>query len=277
EFLIRGSFDDFESTFSIDKSTDDFVPKRQEDVEILKAKAWLKLVAESSVNVGDHLSFELTTKKQYSSISSLSSVEVSGVLFREEAGSNVEIGTVEFKSNEVNESPVVAFLRQVQPADANAGGMFANGGSHMLEKPLEINVPTNALAYAVASRDLNPIHRSKYAAILGHLPKGKPIMHGLWTATKVRDLVTQSFGLGFDSNVVDYDVNFDGMVYPGDKLFMQARHIGLDNGKKILSVEVVNGSGERVVSARAVVKQAPMAFVFTGQGSAAVGMGMDRY
>ncbi|KAE9067205.1 Fatty acid synthase subunit beta, partial [Phytophthora fragariae] len=277
EFLIRGSFDDFESTFSIDKSTDDFVPKRQEDVEILKAKAWLKLAAETSVNVGDHLSFELTTKKQYASISSLSSVKVSGVLFREEAGSNVEIGTVEFKSNEVNESPVVAFLRQVQPVDVNAGGMFANGGSHMLEKPLEINVPTNALAYAVASRDLNPIHRSKYAAILGHLPKGKPIMHGLWTATKVRDLVTQSFGLGFDSNVVDYDVNFDGMVYPGDKLFMQARHIGLDNGKKILSVEVVNGSGERVVSARAVVKQAPMAFVFTGQGSAAVGMGMDRY
>ncbi|KAG6574454.1 holo-[acyl-carrier-protein] synthase [Phytophthora cinnamomi] len=237
EFLIRGSFEDFESTFSIDKSTDEFVPSRPEDVEILKAKSWLKLGAETSVNVGDHLSFELTTKKQYASIGSLSSVEVSGVLFRADAGSNVEIGTVEFTSQEVNESPVVAFLRQVQPADTNAGGMFANGGSHMLEKPLEIDVPTNALAYAVASRDLNPIHRSKYAAILGHLPKGKPIMHGLWTATKVRDLVISSFGLGFDSNVVDYDVNFDGMVYPGDKLFMQARHIGLDNGKKVLSVE----------------------------------------
>ncbi|KAF1774831.1 HotDog domain [Phytophthora cactorum] len=236
-----------------------------------------ELAAEASVNIGDHLSFELTTKKQYASIGSLSSVEVTGTLFREEAGSNVELGTVEFKSNDANESPVVAFLRQVQPEDAKANGMFSNGGSHMLEKPLEINVPTNALAYAMASRDLNPIHRSKYAAILGHLPKGKPIMHGLWTATKVRDLVVQNFGLGFDSNVVDYDVNFDGMVYPGDKLFMQARHIGLDNGKKVLSVEVVNGSGERVVSARAVVKQAPMAFVFTGQGSAAVGMGMDRY
>ncbi|RAW22304.1 Fatty acid synthase subunit beta, partial [Phytophthora cactorum] len=277
EFLIRGSFDDFVSTFSIDKSIDAFVPRRQEDVEILKTKSWLRLAAEASVNIGDHLSFELTTKKQYASIGSLSSVEVTGTLFREEAGSNVELGTVEFKSNDANESPVVAFLRQVQPEDAKANGMFSNGGSHMLEKPLEINVPTNALAYAVASRDLNPIHRSKYAAILGHLPKGKPIMHGLWTATKVRDLVVQNFGLGFDSNVVDYDVNFDGMVYPGDKLFMQARHIGLDNGKKVLSVEVVNGSGERVVSARAVVKQAPMAFVFTGQGSAAVGMGMDRY
>ncbi|KAG1701488.1 hypothetical protein DVH05_010789 [Phytophthora capsici] len=277
EFLIRGVFNDFESTFSIDKSTDAFVPLRQEDVEILKTKSWLKLAAGASVDIGDHLSFELTTTKQYASIGSLNSVEVSGTLFREEAGSNVEIGSVAFKSHDVNESPVVAFLRQVQPEDAKAGGMFANGGSHMLEKPLEINVPTNALAYAVASRDLNPIHRSKYAAILGHLPKGKPIMHGLWTATKVRDLVIQSFGMGFDSNVVDYDVNFDGMVYPGDKLFMQARHVGLDNGKKVLSVEVVNASGERVVSARAVVKQSPMAFVFTGQGSAAVGMGMDRY
>ncbi|KAL3671875.1 hypothetical protein V7S43_002543 [Phytophthora oleae] len=277
EFLIRGVFNDFESTFSIDKSTDAFVPRRQEDVEILKAKSWLKLAAGASVDIGDHVSFELTTTKQYASIGSLSSVEVLGTLFREEAGSNVEIGSVAFKSHDVNESPVVAFLRQVQPEDAKSSGMFANGGSHMLEKPLEINVPTSALAYAVASRDLNPIHRSKYAAILGHLPKGKPIMHGLWTATKVRDLVIQSFGLGFDSNVVDYDVNFDGMVYPGDKLFMQARHVGLDNGKKVLSVEVVNASGERVVSARAVVKQSPMAFVFTGQGSAAIGMGMDRY
>ncbi|EGZ21078.1 hypothetical protein PHYSODRAFT_259666 [Phytophthora sojae] len=178
------------------------------------------------------------------------------------AGSKVEIGTVELKSNEVNESPGVAFLHQVQPADANAGGMFANGGSHVPEKPLERNVPTNALAYAVASRDLNPIHRSKYAAILGHLPKGKPIMHA---------------SVCFDSNVVDYDVNFDGMVYPGDKLFMQARHIGLDDGKIVLAVEVVNGFGERVVSTRAVMKQAPMAFVFSDQGSAAVNMGMDRY
>ncbi|KAL4138997.1 hypothetical protein PRIC2_002497 [Phytophthora ramorum] len=277
EFLIRGSFDDFESTFSIDKSTEEFVPSHQEGVEILKAKSWLKLAAEASLNVSDHLVFQLTTKKQYASIGSLSSVEVSGTLLREEAGLKVEIGTVEFKSHDVNESPVVAFLRQVQPEDAKSGGLFANGGSYMLEKPLEIHVPTNALAYAVASRDLNPIHRSKYAAILGHLPKGKPIMHGLWTASKVRDLVIQTFGLGVDSNVVDYDANFDGMVYPGDKLFMQARHIGLDNGKKVLSVEVVNASGERVVSARATVKQAPMAFVFTGQGSATVGMGMDRY
>ncbi|KUF91043.1 Fatty acid synthase subunit beta [Phytophthora nicotianae] len=67
------------------------------------------------------------------------------------------------------------------------------------------------------------------------------------------------------------------MVYPGDKLFMQARHVGQKNGNKILSIEVVNSSSERVITARAVVKQRPTAFVFTGQGSAEVGMGMNRY
>ncbi|TDH65379.1 hypothetical protein CCR75_002038 [Bremia lactucae] len=277
EFLIRGSFNDFESTFSTDKSTDEFVLSRQEDVEIFKTKSWLKLDADATVTVGDHLVMKLTTKKQYASINLLMSVEVSGTLFREEAGSNVELGSIEFESCNVNESPVADFIHQVQPHHAKDSGLFATGGFYLLEKPLVIDVPTDALAYALASRDLNPIHRSKYAAILGHLPEGKPIMHGMWTATKVRDLVIRSFGLGLDSNVVDYDVNFDGMVYPGDKLFMQARHVGLVNGKKVLSIEVVNDCGERVVSARAVVKQAPMAFVFTGQGSAAVGMGMDRY
>ncbi|KAG2828157.1 hypothetical protein PC111_g8279 [Phytophthora cactorum] len=54
----------------------------------------------------------------------------------------------------------MAFLRQMQPEDTKTRGMFANSGSHMLEKPLEINVPTNTLAYAVAFRDPNPIHRS---------------------------------------------------------------------------------------------------------------------
>ncbi|KAK1943247.1 Fatty acid synthase subunit alpha [Phytophthora citrophthora] len=277
EFLIRGSFNDFESTFSIEKSTDVFHLSNQGGVEILKSRSWLSFAAGAVVNVGDSLSFDLTTKKQYASIGALSSVEVSGILCREEAGSNVEIATVDFTSHNVKESPVVAFLRQMKPRGSKPSGMFVNGGSYMLDKPLEINVPTDALAYAVASRDLNPIHRSKYAATLAHLPKGKPIMHGLWTATKVRALAIQSFGQSLDSSIVEYNVTFDGMVYPGDKLFMQARHIGVENGNKVMSIEVVNTSAERVLSVHAVVKQAPMAFVFTGQGSAEVGMGMDRY
>ncbi|KAE9229216.1 hypothetical protein PF005_g3978 [Phytophthora fragariae] len=257
EFLIRGSFN--------------------EDVEILKPKLWPKLAAEASVSVGDNLSFELTTKKQYASINSLSSVEVSGVLCREEAGSKVEIGTVELKSNQVNESPgEAAFLRQLQPADANAGGMFANGGSHVPESrwrsmcrrtrwrtPWLRATPTRFTARSTPPSWATCRWASRSCTVCG--PRRRS---ATWSSRA---------SVCFDSNVVDYDLNFDGMVYPDEKLFMQARHIGLDDGKKVLSVEVVTGSGKRVVSTCAVMKQAPMAFVFTGQGSAAVNMGMDRY
>ncbi|KAE9353979.1 hypothetical protein PF008_g4735 [Phytophthora fragariae] len=255
EFLIRGSFNVFEATFSIDKLTDDV----------------------ASVSVGDNLSFELTTKKQYASINSLSSVEVSGVLCREEAGSKVEIGTVELKSNQVNESPgEAAFLRQLQPADANAGGMFANGGSHVPESrwrsmyrrtrwrtPWLRATPTRFTARSTPPSWATCRRASRSCTVCG--PRRRS---ATWSSRA---------SVCFDSNVVDYDLNFDGMVYPDEKLFMQARHIGLDDGKKILSVEVVTGSGKRVVSTCAVMKQAPMAFAFTGQGSAAVNMGMDRY
>lgn len=276
EFLIRGAFEDFESTFAIESSTHAFTLARVDAAKILESKPWLKFSAK--VEVGDALEFRVTTKKQFASTTKLRLIEVTGALLRKTPESDVEVATVEFSSTTANDSPVLAYLRQTDQESADAtSAIFPTGGYNMLETPLAINVPENALAYAVASRDLNPIHRSPYAAILAKLPHGKPIMHGLWTATKVRDLVVATLGDGRDSNVVDYDVNFDGMVYPGDSLFMQARHIGLDNGRKVVSVEVVNASGERVVSARALVNEPAIAFVFTGQGSAEVGMGMERY
>uniref|UniRef100_K3WEQ6 Fatty acid synthase subunit alpha n=1 Tax=Globisporangium ultimum (strain ATCC 200006 / CBS 805.95 / DAOM BR144) TaxID=431595 RepID=K3WEQ6_GLOUD len=278
EFLIRGKFSDFSSAFTVDDTVECITLTRKDDVQLLVSKPWLTVLPDAApVVVGDILEFKLNTKKQYATMNELASVQVTGAVYRLESGATVHIGDVKVDSNSLNGCPVETFLRQIQPKPANKGSMLPGGGYNMLSTPIEIQVPANALAYAVASRDLNPIHRSNYAAILASLPKGKPIMHGMWTATKVRALVVEQFGSGVDTNVMEYDVNFDGMVYPGDKLYMQARHIGQNAGKKVLSVEIVNELGERVVSARAEVKQPPMAFVFTGQGSAEVNMGMERY
>ncbi|TYZ68250.1 hypothetical protein PybrP1_005286 [[Pythium] brassicae (nom. inval.)] len=278
EFLIRGSFSDFSSVFTVSDSVERVTLGGAFDVRLLSSKPWLTLLPDAApLAVGDTLELKLTTRKQFATMNQLASVQVSGSVFRVSSGASVRIADVAVDSDAVNDSPVDVCLQQIAPTRGSQGSMFSNGGYNALEKPRKIHVPADALAYAVASRDLNPIHRSRYAATLAKLPKGKPIMHGMWTATKVRALVVELFGSGVDTNVVEYDASFDGMVYPGDTLFMQVRHIGQRAGKKVLSVEVVNELGERVVSARAEVKQPPMAFVFTGQGSAEVGMGMERY
>ncbi|GLD97526.1 hypothetical protein PINS_up006216 [Pythium insidiosum] len=278
EFLIRGKFNDYENTFSIEMSTSRMSLHAQTEVQNLEAMVWFKAQpGVAVVSVGDTLEVVTSTTKRFTSPTHLASVQVSGSIFRLLPGDAKEqVASITFESVEAQESPVKVFIDSL-PQQQSASTVIPDGGYTLLEQPLEIQVPSSALEYAVASRDLNPIHRSKYAAVLANLPGGKPIMHGMWTATKVRALIVEHFGRESDSNVVSYDVSFDGMVYPGDKLYMQARHVGMKDGHKMLAVEVVNAVGERVVSAKAEAKEAPMAFVFTGQGSAEVGMGMDRY
>ncbi|TMW63553.1 hypothetical protein Poli38472_002494 [Pythium oligandrum] len=279
EFLIRGKFANFGDTFSTEDAQEQVTLARSDLVQILESKAWYQPVQGSTpLSKGDTIQFSTTSRKQFSSVHSVASVKVSGAVYREDAGNREKIAEIAFESNDVAESPVKLFIDEVQQGSVRANNTtLPNGGYTLLSTPVKIEVPQCALAYAVASRDLNPIHRSKYAALLANLPGGKPIMHGMWSATKVRAVLVEQFGSGFDSNVTEYDASFDGMVYPGDSLFVQVRHIGLKDGQKVLSVEVVNQAGERVVSARAQVKEPATAFVFTGQGSAEVGMGMDRY
>nr|CCA25392.1 FAS2_PENPA Fatty acid synthase subunit alpha putati [Albugo laibachii Nc14]CCA25465.1 fatty acid synthase alphasubunit putative [Albugo laibachii Nc14] len=284
EFLIRGEFDDFENTFTIRETNDAVQIVRDEDFEVLMAKSWFVASSDSmeqlSISTGDEIRFELTTRETFSASNTIDKLEISGKVYLWKKGKSVElIGTIQLSTNELQSDPIRAYIDSLSQPDSqpNADSLFPNGGYNMLEVPVSIYVPKNAVDYAVASRDLNPIHRSEYAAILANLPSGRPIMHGMWSATKVRSLLIDQFGQGNDTNVVSYAANFDGMVYPGDNLYLQARHVGQRNGNKLLEIQVVNASKERVITAKAEIKQPLTAFVFTGQGSAEVGMGMDRY
>lgn len=90
--------------------------------------------------------------------------------------------------------------------------------------------------YAKASGDMNPIHINEQFAVMAGL-RGV-IAHGLLNmAYMIQALVNW---LGKDGELKDIDVQFRGMVRPGDMVHSKAKVIKKyeENGKKFLDLEI---------------------------------------
>ena len=74
-----------------------------------------------------------------------------------------------------------------------------------------------------------------------------------------------------------YDVNFVGMVLPGDQIAVTIKHFAMRDGNLVVKVTAANERGEKVLEGTAEVAQPTTVYVFTGQGSQEQGMGMDLY
>ncbi|KAI9502453.1 acyl transferase domain-containing protein [Coemansia spiralis] len=247
----------------------------------LECKEWFTYCDECSAKLapGPLLKFYLNSTHRFQSNNVFSSVSTSGkAMLRQGDGSEVHIANIDFEWNECTKNPVLEYLCRYEVKQAT--NLFEDGGyliciPDVAENQAHITVPSSNIEYARISSDANPIHVDPYVADVVGLPG--TITHGMWTNAATRALVEIHAADSNQERIRVFDVDFVGMVLPRDKLFVDIRHYGMKDGRMLVSGTTTKADGSVVLTCKAEIEQPKTAYVFTGQGSQVVGMGMDLY
>ncbi|KAJ2586111.1 fatty acid synthase alpha subunit Lsd1, partial [Coemansia sp. RSA 1722] len=232
----------------------------------------------SGIEPMSELEFCIDSKYQYLSDSAYSSISTAGQVFlKRPRGKPVHIADVDFQWGKAAADPVIEYLKR-HSIGTNIV-LFDDGGYKIVpqagESQVTIFTPDNNAEAARITGDYNPIHTNPYIADIAGLPD--TITHGLWTSSAIRAVVESCVAADQPKRVRVFKTDFIGMVTPGDKLKTKIQHIGMSEGRMLVNSETFNQHGEVVLQCSAKVEQPATAYVFTGQGSQEVGMGMALY
>ncbi|KAJ1958568.1 fatty acid synthase alpha subunit Lsd1 [Linderina pennispora] len=281
EILFRGHEADAGSAFEhIENSTSRVILRSAADISVLQSRQWVSQVDDlfATLAPGSTLEFSLGTVTRYANTTMCSRVTTTGGIYlQNERTKKVHIASIEFDSCNVVGNPVQSYLDKYSE-DNQEKLVFENGGNPVLPVAgvtTGFQAPTDCWKYSHISGDYNPIHHSAHIASYVGLPG--PIIHGMWTSAATRAVVEKYVACGDPERFRSFKTDFVSLVFPGDCLDVELKHVGMEDGLMLLEGKTINQHGEAVMAFTAKIDQPKTSYIFTGQGAQFVGMGMDTY
>jgi fatty acid synthase subunit beta len=277
QFFYRGKFDDFENTMEKKSETPrELILKSPVDVAVLKSKGWLQLDDPDVNLLGLRLVFRLENTLQFKASNIYSRINTTGSITVElPSQPDRLIGRVDLVSGASHGNEVMDYLDRVgsvieEPIEL-AHPIPLHGAN-----PISIKAPSSNANYATASEDFNPIHVSPVFVTYANLPG--TITHGMFISSLMQGLVETYAADNEAERVKSFHASFAGMVLPEDEIQVELFHTAMIDGCRVIKIEAKNKvTQEKVFAGEAKVGPPATVYIFAGQGSQEVGMGMDLY
>lgn len=276
-FFFRGKFQDFSSCFETVSNQYQISVQSAADVAVLLSKEWFAWTSSEPLKPNTSLDVVIKSDMRFKDSSTFSSVDVTGTAYiRDFKDDLLSVGEIDYSADSVSHgNPVVEYIKRI--GGSSTGPVPLENGYSLVSSatPAVFKAPATNEPYSSVSGDFNPIHINPYFSQFASLPS--TITHGMFSSAATRRFVEDIAAEGHPERCLSFEANFLGMVSPGDELQVKLRHVAMHNGNKVIQVETVNQLGEKVLDGKAEIAQPPTVYVFTGQGSQSVSMGMDLY